>query len=140
MAEYGKNPWRVDVCVGDVIDLRDSTVFGNPGRERLRAVVRAEYNKHTIEINAPKESIDLTFGRVTKINRVSHTTKTYNGRSFHYTNCEVELEDAWGSTPTLIAVNSELRAASQDKKGSKPTEWKRPKFTTGDVKDAEKEK
>ena len=139
MAEYGRNPWRVDVAVGDVIDLRGSTVFGKPGRERLKAMVRADYNKHTIEINAPKECIDLTFGRVTKINRVSHTTAVYNGRSFHYTNCEVELEDAWGATPTLVAVNSELRAASQNKPGSKTTEWKRPGFTTGDVKDAEKE-
>lgn len=139
MAEYGKNPWRVDVKVGDVIDMRGCDLIGLEGKEQTRLVVRAEHNKHTVELLAPKECIDLHYGRVTKILKVSHRTRRTVKGFFHYTDAVVELEDAWGETPTLICENSTMRAIAKDDRGAKQTEWKRPGFTTGDVKNAEKE-
>lgn len=115
----------VTVNVGDVIDLTDSDVLlGKNGIPDLRAIVRSRKMYPMITIFADGKYKDLRIARVTKINYATCYATT--GRVF--TNVHVELEDAFGEKPTLIATTSAKHASAAQSKPTGGGEWKRPEF------------
>lgn len=139
---FGNNDFRIDVKVGDVIDLRGSTIVGNPGREKLLIIVRAKYSQYKIDIFAPISCSEMIIARVTKILRVSHLSAKSKWGCYVYTHVDVELENAFGCEPSLKAENSLMESHAKREKKVKGEwhtgTWKRPEFTTGDVNNGKK--
>lgn len=139
MSGFGKNPFSVEVKVGDVIDLRGAQLIGEKERVLL-IIIRADSPTYKIDLYAPKECENLIFGRVTAIKSVRQLSVRTGNKYFVFTHAHVELENAFGCEPTLKAENSEVAKTMKVKTGYGKGEWKRPEFTTGDVNNGEKEK
>ena len=126
----------VFVAVGDVIDLRDAEqIRRKNGDSYLRIMLRSESRKNSaVAIAEDPDALKLIIGRVTKILWVKHHVRMGSHGWRNETDFGVELENAFGETPTLKAeparISMELYQEKQE------IDDTLPEFTYGSVKDA----
>jgi len=129
----------IGIQVGDIIDLTNSSMVRFGSTYNLRAVIRSEKRFTMITVFAPEECGVYKVARVTNIKGVDVYARTNNKGArgkYAFTNVYVDLEDAYGERPTLIAENSIMTNAVA-KRDDLDKEWNRPNF--GGAENAKKE-
>ena len=131
-----------EIEVGDVIDMALSDIISSPKGSDVRIIIRSPSNHTSLTLFAPLDCQYMKTARVTEIKKVQIKAKHYHeGTMYVYSSVYVELEDAEGETPNKKAENSSQSIAVRDRDTSESkSKWQKPKFTTGDVKDAKEEK
>lgn len=132
----------ITVEVGDVIDLREALVTSThqkpeKRKDNLFIVLRSENKNNTMAVFAPESAKNLVYGRVTQITKVNHYCKRFNTGFRNCTDVYVELENAWGEEPTLIAENLPLIKTEAEIEQIKNMAM--PEFRYGSIDHAEKE-
>ncbi len=96
---------RIEVMVGDVVDLMDSEIVTTRGGEEfLRMTIRSETKTNSLDIFADKEICGKYIrGRITKIVKVAHYRRRSGNKYWNFTDAWVEMENAYGEEPTLVS-------------------------------------
>lgn len=128
---------RVEVMVGDIVDLMDSEIVQTRGGEEfLRMTIRTPTKNNSLDLFADKGICGRYIrGRITKIVKVAHYRKKSGGRFWNFTDAWVEMENAYGEEPTIVSECTYLHPfGEQVKTGGESV------FDFGSVTDGKEEK
>ena len=101
---------------GDVIDMRDTEMVNTKdGSRYVRILLISETSNAQCQVFATAETAEgLTTGRITKILRVFHYPKKLRIGRMYNTDIIVEMENAEGEEPNLVARNSFMKPGKGD--------------------------